>query len=115
MGLHIDKVEDLLESIFVIYYVQTKIRKTKIKPISIDQINKNMKWFEDCLKYYYKEIEYGNADIEKMLFLKDRTLMLYAVDKLQNIFGNIKNIPKEVVYAYLSLLKGIEIVAENAK
>ena len=55
-GLSRDKVEDLLESIFVIYYVQTVLRRKKLNTISIGQIAKNIKWFGSFITFYNKDV-----------------------------------------------------------
>ncbi|MDH5398792.1 MAG: hypothetical protein OEX02_11630 [Cyclobacteriaceae bacterium] len=39
-------VEDLPESIFVVYYIQTELKKKPIDQIAVDDIQKNIKWFQ---------------------------------------------------------------------
>ena len=60
-GLDRVKVEDILESIFIVYYAQTELRKKTISQISAGQIKKNVKWFEEFIKYYNEEKEYATC------------------------------------------------------
>jgi len=112
-GIDRVKTEDILESIFTIYYIHIVLKKVMINTISSGQIKKNIKWFGDFLIYYNKENEYGTVNILEMKFLRDDIVLNYALDTLLLIFGALENIPKEVVFAYFAILKGIEIGAEK--
>lgn len=112
-GLDIIKVEDLLESIFIVYYAQTEVRKKSIKQISIGQIMKNIKWFEEFVQYYNKEKNYGTADLSAIKFLRDDIVLNFALETLRNMFGSPGKIPKEVLFSYFALLKEIEMEAEK--
>lgn len=113
-GLERIMTEDLLESIFVVYFVYTELRKIKLNTISIGQIAKNIKWFESFIQFYNKEKECGDcADLRNAKFLKDDTVLTYAAETLRDLFETAENIPPEVVYPYFALLKGIETEAEK--
>jgi hypothetical protein len=113
-GLERIMTEDLLESIFVVYYVYTELRKIKLNTIGLDQIAKNIKWFESFIQFYNKEKASGDcADLKNAKFLKDDTVLTYAAETLRDLFGTAGNIPLEVVYPYFALLKGIETEAER--
>lgn len=112
-GLNRVFVEDILESIFVVYFVQTELRKKNIAKISTVDIEKNIKWFGDFIMYYNMEKECGTADLEKIKFLRDDTVLRFAIATLQGLFGDYKKIPWEVVISYFALLKGIEMGAEK--
>jgi hypothetical protein len=87
-GLTRDKEEDILESIFVIYYVHTVLRKKKLNSIGIGQIAKNIKWFESFLNFYNREKSSGEEiDLAKIKFLKDDTILRYAAGTLLRMFG----------------------------
>lgn len=114
-GLAIEKVEDLLLSIFVIYYVQTVLKKKRVNTISIGQIAKNIASFESFLNFYNKEKTFeADVDLSKVKFINDETVLHYALLKLIKLFGTIRDIPREVFFSYFALLKGIEIGAEKA-
>jgi hypothetical protein len=112
-GLNRIIVEDLLESIFIVYYAQTELRKKTINPISAGQIKKNIKLFEDFLKYYNKEKEFETGDLSEIKFLRDDLVLQFAVNTLRNLFTDITRIPREVIFGYFALLKAIEIGAEK--
>ena len=113
-GLDRIKVEDLLESIFVVYYAQTELRKKTIYPISFGQIKKNIKWFEEFISYYNGENKIGNQDLTQIKFIRDDIVLDFALNTLRNLFGDPAKIPVEVVFSYFALLKAIEIGTEKA-
>ena len=112
-GLDRIKVEDLLESIFIVYYVQTELRKKTINQISAGQIKKNVKWFEEFIKYYNEEKEFGTDNLSEVKFLRDNTVLNFAINTLRDLFDDLNKIPKEVIFGYFALLKAIEIGAEK--
>ena len=113
-GLDRMKVEDLLESIFVVYYAQTELRKKTINQISAGQIKKNVKWFEEFIKYYNKEKEVRTGDLSEIKFLRDNIVLDFAVNTLHDLFDDLTQIPKELIFGYFALLKAIEIGAEKS-
>jgi len=113
VGLDRPTIEDLLESIFVIYFAQTSIRGRRIKQISSAEIFKNIKWFESFLEYYNKEKDLGAENLAEIKFVRDEVVLEYAVNTLKNLFGALSSIPKMVVFAYFAVLKAIEIGAEK--
>jgi len=112
-GLDQSKVEDILESIFIVYYAQTEVKKRKISPISPGQIKKNIEWFEEFISYYNEEKQVGSEDLSSIKFLRDDVVLDYALSTLQNMFITSTEIPREVTFSYFSLLKAIEIEAEK--
>lgn len=112
-GLDRSKVGDILESIFVIYYAQTEIRKRDIKQISFEQIKENIKGFEEFIKYYNDEKKSSSVDLLSIQFIRDNVVLEFALNTLRKLFVNPVRTPREVVFAYFSLLKAIEIGAEN--
>jgi hypothetical protein len=114
-GLNRIKVEDLLESIFVVYYAQTELRKRRINQISTGQIKKNAQGFEEFIKYYNVEKEIGSDDLSEIKFIRDNIVLNFALTTLRDLFGDSTKIPKEVVFAYFALLKAIEIGADKGE
>lgn len=112
-GLDRIKVEDLLESIFIVYYAQTELRKKKLNQISAGQIKKNIQWFEEFIKYYNSEKEIGTDDLSQIKFIRDSIVLNFALNTLHDLFGDSTRIPKEVIFVYFALLKAIEIGAEK--
>jgi hypothetical protein len=112
-GLNRMRVEDLLESIFIVYYVHTELREKTINQISAGQIKKNIKHFEGFVKYYNAEKGFGTGDLSQIKFLRDDVVSNYAVSTLRAMFDDLAKIPKEVVFGYFALLKAIEIGAEK--
>lgn len=110
-GLDQSAVEDILESIFVIYYAQTELRQKTIKQISFGQIRENIKLFEEFLKYYNDEKQIGSDDLLSIKFIRDNVVLEFALNTLRHLFINSTEIPKEVLFSYFSLLKAIEIGA----
>ena len=113
-GLDRIKVEDLLESIFVVYYAQTELRKKSIRQISVGQIKKNIQWFEEFISYYNEEDSAGSSDLSQIKFIRDEVVLNYAAKTLRDLFSEASMIPREVVFSYFSLLKAIEIGAEKS-
>jgi hypothetical protein len=113
-GLDIIEVEDLLETIFVIYYAQTRLHKRSIPEITIEEVFKNVSWFEQFIGYYNDEKNDKSSDLSEIRFLRDDIVLDYAFETLESLFGEAQNIPKEVVYGYFALLKGIEMGAEKS-
>jgi len=112
-GLDRSKVEDILESIFVVYYAQTELRQRIINQISFGQIKKNIKWFEEFIRYYNDEKQIGSNDLLSIKFIRDNVVLDFALNTLRNLFIDSTKIPREVVFSYFSLLKAIEIGAEK--
>jgi hypothetical protein len=106
-------VEDLLESIFVIYYIQTALNKKHIPAISSGQVFKNVAWFGQFIEYYNEEKKSFSADLSEIKFLRDNIVLNFAATTLRHLFGGVTNIPKEVIFSYFALLKGIEMGAEK--
>lgn len=113
-GLNRIVVEDLLETIFIIYYIQTDLNKKSIPTISSGQVTKNVTWFGQFIEYYNQEKNDIAPDLSQINFLRDEIVLNFAAETLRNLFGDIIKIPKEVIFAYFALLKGIEIGAENS-
>lgn len=107
-------VEDLLESIFIIYYAQTRLNQNSIPTISSGQVVKNVNWFGQFIEYYNHEKLDRSSDLSQIKFLRDEIVLKFAVATLETLFGDITNIPKEVVFGYFGLLKGIEMGAEKS-
>ena len=112
-GLDKNSVENLLESIFIIYYIQTDLNKKSIPIISTGQVVKNINGFGQFIEYYNQEKSDGSSDLSQIKFLRDQIVLNFAVETLHKLFGGVKNIPKEVTFGYLGLLKGIEIGADK--
>lgn len=107
--------EDILESIFVVYYVYTKLKGFHINEISIGQFEKNLRSFEGFLRLYNKEkAAPGGLDVSKLHFLKDKAVSAYGARTLADAFGDAREIPKQVILSYFALLKAIEYGAEKA-
>jgi hypothetical protein len=114
-GLARDKVEDLLESLFVVYYVFTVLRKLRIGRIGIGQLKKNIESFAQFLKYYHMEKSLdGSVDRSKVTFIKDRVILVYAATTLSKILEHGERYRNEVVFPYMALLRAIEHGAEKA-
>lgn len=107
-------VKDLLESIFTIYYIQTELNKKSISTISSEQVIQNVTWFNQFIGYYNQEIENASTDLTQIQFLRDEVVLKYSAETLLHLFGDPRDIPKEVVFGYYALLKGIEIGAEKS-
>jgi len=112
LGLSKIVVEDLLETIFIIYYIQTELNKKYIPTISSEQVFKNVIWFGQFIEYYNQEKSDISGDLSQINFLRDEIVLNFTAETLRNLFGDIIKIPKEVIFAYFALLKGIEIGAE---
>ena len=112
-GLDRPRVEDILESIFVVYYAQTELKHRVIKQISFRKIKENIKWFGEFIRYYNDEKQIESDDLLAIEFLRDNVVMDFAINTLRNLFISASKIPREVVFAYFSLLKAIEIGAEK--
>jgi len=113
-GLNRIIVEDLLESIFIIYYIQTVLNNKSMPTISTGQIAKNVAWFSQFINYYNQENDNASTDLAQLQFLRDDLVLHFAAETLRNSFADISNISKEVIFAYFALLKGIEIGAEKS-
>jgi hypothetical protein len=113
-GLNRNIVEDLLESIFIVYYIQTDLNKKSIPTISYGQVVKNVNWFGQFIDYYNEEKSDISADLSQIKFLRDEIVLNFAADTLRTSFDKVKNIPNEVIFAYFGLLKGIEMGAEKS-
>ena len=87
-GLDRIKVEDLLESIFVVYYAQTELRQRKMNRITFRQIKENVKWFGEFISYFNEEKKTGNDDLLSLKFLRDNVVLDYAFNTLGNLFGD---------------------------
>ena len=111
-GLDRPTVEDLLESIFVVYFAQTELKKKSIATITIGQIKKNIEWFGQFISYYNGEKNDGQ-DLLELNFLRDVIVLEYALETLQMLFGDFSKVPKEVVFSYFAVLKAIEMGAEK--
>lgn len=112
-GLDRLKVEDILESIFVVYFAQTELRKKLIATISHGQIRKNIERFGQFINYYNNEKENGGQDLSEIKFLRDNIVLEFAINTLQRLFGDLSKIPVEVIFSYFAVLKAIEIGAEK--
>jgi len=112
-GLQRSKVEEILESIFVVYYAQTEIKQRIINQITFGQIKENIRWFEEFIRYYIEEKQIGSDDLLSIKFIRDNVVLDFALNTLRNLFINSTNIPREVVFGYFSILKAIEIGAEK--
>lgn len=113
-GLDRTIIEDLLESIFVVYYIHTKFNKKIIPLISPEQVINNINQFGQFINYYNQEKRDSPVDLSKIQFLRDEVVLNFAVVTLHHLFGGIKNIPREVMFGYFGLLKGIELGAERS-
>ena len=113
-GLDRNSVENLLESIFIIYYIQTDLNKKSIPTISTGQVVKNINGFGQFIEYYNQEKSDDSSDLSQIKFLRDQIVLNFAVETLHKLFGDVKNIPKEVTFGYLGLLKGIEMGADKS-
>lgn len=113
-GLDPLKVEDLLESIFVIYFAQTELRDKTIATISIEQFRKNIEWFGQFNSYFNDEKQDGKQDLSEIKYLRDDVVLEYAVKTLQRLFSDISKVPKEVIFSYFAVLKAIEMGAEKS-
>lgn len=112
-GLDRSKVEDILESIFVVYYAQTELRQRKIHQISFRQIKENIEWFGEFIRYYNDEKQIRSDDLLSIKFIRDNVVLDFAINTLRNLFIHSTKIPIEVVFSYFSLLKAIEIESEK--
>lgn len=112
-GLDRIKVEGLLESIFVVYFAQTELRKKSIATISDGQIKKNFTRFGEFINHYNAESKSGRQDLSKIKFLRDNVVLQFALNTLQNNFGDLAAIPKVVLFSYFAVLKAIEVGAEK--
>ena len=109
-------VEDILETIFVVYYIQTELRNIEINTISIGQIAKNQQSFSEFISYFNTEKKYGEKiDLSKVTFLKDQIVLNYAVKTLQRLFNKVEKFPNEILIPYFAILKAIELGAEKRK
>jgi len=113
-GLNRIIVEDLLETFFIIYYIQTEFNKKSIPTISSGQLIKNVKWFGQFIEYFNQEKRDIAVDLSQINFLRDEIVLNFAAETLRNLFGDTLKIPKEVIFAYFAVLKGIEIGAEKS-
>jgi len=114
-GLQRSKVEEILESIFVVYYAQTVLKQRIINQITFQQIKENVRWFEEFIRYYNEEKQIGSDDLLLIKFIRDNVVLDFALNTLRNLFINSTNIPREVVFGYFSILKAIEMGAEKGK
>jgi len=114
-GLQRSKVEEILESIFVVYYAQTVLKQRIINQITFQQIKENVRWFEEFIRYYNEEKQIGSDDLLLIKFIRDNVVLDFALNTLRNLFINSTNIPREVVFGYFSILKSIEMGAEKGK
>jgi hypothetical protein len=86
-GFTREVVEDILETIFVVYYIQTELRKIDTTTISIGQIVKNQQSFAEFITYYNTENKFDDKmDLSKVNFIKDQIILNYAASTLQNLF-----------------------------
>ena len=109
-----DKTEEILESIFVIYYAYTEILKIEINTISIGQIKKNQQSFSEFIELYNKEYQYEDKiDLVKFSFIKNKAVLNYAVQKLLSIFESVEKFPNEITFPYFALLKAINMGMKN--
>ncbi len=115
LGLNRFKVEDLLESIFVVYFAQTELRKKSIATISSGQVKKNIEKFGEFISYFNDERKEGSHDLSEIKFLRDNTVLEFALKTLHKIFGDLAEIPDEVTFSYFAILKAIEIGAEKTQ
>ncbi len=106
--------EEILESIFVIYYAYTELLKIDIDTISTGQIAKNQKLFMDFIDLYNKERKHEDKlDFKKIDFIKSNVVLNYALQKLLSVFNDIDNFPNEIITPYFALLKAIEYGANK--
>lgn len=113
-GLIQPDVEDLLESVFVVYYAQTVLNRKSIPAISLEEIMENVDRFAQFITNFNQEKAAHSPDLNQNEFLRDEIVLHYALEKLNYLFGDYRNIPNEVTFTYFGLLKGIELGAEKA-
>jgi len=114
-GLNIISVEDLLETIFIVYYIQTTLNKKSIPTITFGQIVKNVNEFIQFNEYYNLERDNVAMDLSQIKFIRDELVLTFAAETLSSSFGTVGNIPREVFLGYFALLKAIERGAEKIK
>ncbi len=100
------QTENLMESLFVIYYLFRNIRENKIKYISEHQIKSNCEKFASLLKMHESEKRF--SDYTPPLFLKDKLIMQYCTKTLSNNFENEDLAYFSAPFMYFSLIKSIE-------
>ncbi len=108
--------EDILKSIFVVYYVYAKLRGLHIEEISAGRIAKTLESFTAFLQLYTKEkADADGMDVCKMQFINDTTVLKYGAESLAGAFGDAGGAPNHVLMPYFALLKAIELGAEKAE
>ncbi len=114
LGYTRDMTEEILESIFVIYYAYTELLKIELNTISAGQISKNQNAFIQFINFYNKEHGHEDKlDFSKFNFIKNQVVLNYAMQKLLLVFKSIKEIPNEILFPYFALLKAIEFGVEK--
>lgn len=112
-GLDRAIIDDLLESVFVIYYAHAQLNKRNIPPVLMDDLFRNVKGFKEFIQYYNQERNELTAYLSQIIFLRDDLVLNYAIETLHQVFNHVEHIPNEVIFGYLGLLKCIELGAEN--
>jgi hypothetical protein len=113
-GLDRTQVEDMLESIFVVYYAQTRLNKRRLRAVSEAHVFKNSRKFAAFIADYEKKKAQFPIEDFDIKYLRDETVILFAMEILQRVFPDGVIMPKEVVIGYVALLKGIEEAAEES-
>lgn len=114
-GLDVGIMEDLMESILVVYYVHSHIRKRVIPELTLEDIMGNLGGYAKSLQQFKESGHGAQDDVTGHAYLEDVVVLNYARRLLVQSFPNLCDIPKEVSYGYFALLKSIELAAAKVK
>ena len=114
-GIDVALMEDLMESILIVYYVHTHIRKKRIPEITLEDVMKNMSGYAQFLKHFSASGQQAPENLSEHKFLEDEFVLAYATQLLKGSNAHVQDIPKEVAFGYFALLKSIELAAAQVK
>ncbi len=109
-----DMIEDIIISIYIIYYAHTEVKKRRFGKIDEGALLENTIAFDKFLLFFLKESKHNDSiDFARANFIRDRVALTYCFTMLSDIFGGAKNIPREILLPYFGLLKTIELEAQR--
>jgi hypothetical protein len=105
-GLSGDIVDELMLSILVIWYTIEITNHKRIEIITENDVQNNVYLFKSMIHYFNGADEDEKEYIQFVQYEKD--ILTYAVKTLYKININHKDIPKEVITIYMSIVKSFE-------
>lgn len=112
-GIEDGILEDMMESILIVYYVHSYMRKQVIPEITLEDVMGNLGGYAKSLQKFRESGRDTQDDFTAHAYLEDRVVLNYASRLLAKSFQDVRDIPKAVTYGYFALLKSIELAVSK--